>query len=317
VGLAFHDFVVGLWGFGEREFEADDGAEGSGFECGGDGGVDAAVFVGGGVAEHDAANVGITFHGFAGVDFDGAAAADDDDASAFVENGEVFCEVLVGEHFENDVDSAVGGELFEFFGSFGDGVVGGLMGALLESEGAAFFVAGGGDDGESGSAGELDCGDADTAGAAVDEDGFAGFTLGAIEEGVVGDAGGDADGGALLEGGVVGEWVDGGEIAEGFFGVGAGEGCVGVDAVADFEFGDGFTNGVDSAGGVFSGSIGEWHGAVLAGADVGIDGVDADGVDADDDLATRGFGVGDFFEFQDFGAAELADSNGFHGGSPG
>jgi len=50
----------------------------------------------------------------------------------------------------------------------------------------------------------------------------------------------------------------------------------------------------------------------LAGADVGVNGVDAGSVDADEELAGSGMKVGDGFELHDVGRAELVDADGFH-----
>ena len=80
--------------------------------------------------------------------------------------------------------------------------------------------------------------------------------------------------------------------AEEALGVGAGEGAEDVDALADFEIGDAGADGFDEAGGVGAGGEGEGFGAVFAGADVGVDGVDADRFGADDDLVGGGNGVG-------------------------
>ena len=145
--------------------------------------------------------------------------------------------------------------------------------------------------------GELDGGGSDTAAAAVDEDCFGGLGLAADEDGAVGGAVGDADGGALFEGEARGEWVDLGGGAEDALGVGAGEGAEGVDAIADFEVGGAGADGFDDAGGVGAGGEGELFWAVFAGADVGVDGVDADRLGTDDDLVGGGGGIGEFFEF--------------------
>ena len=101
-------------------------------------------------------------------------------------------------------------------------------------------------------------------------------------------------------------------IAQRLFGVGAADGAGGVDAIAGLEAGDGGPDGFDDAGGVEAGGEGEFPRAVAAGADVGVDGVDADGFDGDDELTCRGLGVGEVLELHHFGRAEDVDADGFH-----
>jgi len=104
-----------------------------------------------------------------GGNLDVASASDDDDAAKLVERGEVVGKVDVGEHFENHV----GGDAVEVAGL---AVVEDLVRALFADELEASFGAGSADDAESGSAGELDGGNAHAAAGTVDENSFTSFT---------------------------------------------------------------------------------------------------------------------------------------------
>lgn len=186
------------------------------------------------------------------------------------------------------------------------------MGAVLEGVGSAVFGGGGGDDVQTGGASELDGGGSDATGGAVNEDGFATDATAALEEGAEGGAARGAEGSALLEGGALGEGVNVVGIAEDEFGVGAGEGFVGVDAVAGFEAGDAFADALNEPGGVVAGGEGEFAGAVFAGAGIGFDGVDSDGAGADEHLAFADGGRGNVLELEDVGLAKFVDSDRLH-----
>ena len=261
--------------------------------------MDGDFFLGGHVEEEHSEDSGVAAHDFARGDLDVAPAADDDYAAKLIERGDVVGEVDVGEHFENHV----GGDAVEVAGL---AAVEDLVCALFADELEAAFGAGSANDAESGSAGELDGSNADAAAGAVDEDGFAPNGAGFLEEGPVGGGVGNIDSGALSEGKGAGKGMDLGWFAEGEFGIGAGKAPAEVNALA---------GGFDDAGSIHAGGVGEvWRRGVLAGADVGVNGVDAGSVDADEELPGCGMKVGDGFELHDVGRAELVDADGFHNG---
>src|SRR4051812_10047220 len=145
------------------------------------------------------------------------------------------------------------------------------MGALLGGHLASGFGAAGADDGEAEGAGQLDGGHADAAGGAVDEDDLAGDGPGADVQGPEGGVVRDADGGPLGVGDVGGQGVDVRLITERLLGVRTGDRTGRVDAVAGLEPGDAGADGLDVAGGVVAGRIGERLGAVDAFTDVSLD----------------------------------------------
>src|SRR5439155_3041534 len=97
-----------------------------------------------------------------------------------------------------------------------------------------------------------------------------------------------------------------------FLAIGAGAGARDVNALADFSAREVGSDNGDDAGGVEAGREGKLPRAVLAGANVGVERVDADGTEVNQDLAGAGFGVGELFQFHHLGVAELVDADGFH-----
>lgn len=88
------------------------------------------------------------------------------------------------------------------------------------------------------------------------------------------------------------------------------------DAVAGPHVADAVARRLHDAGGVRAGRVGGRDDlAVGARADRGVDRIDAHGLDADDDLAGADLGLGELFEAEHLGAAELAGADRFHAGS--
>src|SRR5882757_2031380 len=105
-------------------------------------------------------------------------------------------------------------------------------------------------------------------------------------QGVIRGAVGNEDASALREGNVFGKAVDLRFERESVFGVGAGKAFGDIDAVAGFYFCDAWADRVDYAGAVGAGSVGKlWKHGVIAGAGIGVGGIDACGVDFDEDLS--------------------------------
>src|SRR6266404_3317426 len=127
-------------------------------------------------------------------------------------------------------------------------------------------------------------------------------------QGVIRGAIGNEDASALGERNVFRKAMNLRFEGEGVFGVGAGNAFGDVHAVAGFYFCDAVANRFDYTGAVAAGSVGKLRkDGVIAGAGIGVGGIDASSMDLDQDLSGSGFEGGDFFEFEDFWAAEGAD----------
>ncbi len=123
----------------------------------------------------------------------------------------------------------------------------------------------------------------------------------------------DAERRALGKGDGIGQVMQMDRFAEGLLGVSAGDGAGEVDTVADFPAGDACTERGDGACAVHSRRIGQRRKLrVFAGANVGLDWVDAGCGNADEDLAGGGSEIGDVGHLEDFRLAELLDTDGFH-----
>jgi len=172
---------VGAGGFGEGDFLADHGDEGAVGEAGAEGGVHGDQIGGGGGAEGHAADV---------------------EVAAMVRRGSISTlprlpmtttrpwgarrvrslpRLTLASISRMRATAGARGDVEYLLDIIGLGVVQDMVGALFGDELFAAFAAGGADDGEAGGAGELDGGDADAAGGAVDEEGFAGLGAAAVE----------------------------------------------------------------------------------------------------------------------------------------
>src|SRR5688572_22708515 len=90
-------------------------------------------------------------------------------------------------------------------------------------------------------------------------------------------------------------------------------GAADIDAIAGLPLRDSFADPVDDAGGVRTwriGKIGLYR--VSTGAHVGVIRIDADGMHANAHLAASGYGIGDFFELEDFWTAKFTRENRLH-----
>ncbi len=170
---------------------------------------------------------------------------------------------------------------------------------------------GGGEDGGAGAFGELDGGDADAAGAALDEDGLAGLEIAEFEQAIVGGAEGDGDGSGLLDIEAIGDGPagSGGDGDDGRMGAG-GHGA--DDALAGTVFGDGFAGFADGAGALVADDVGgAWEFATGAVEDIAA--FDADGFHIDNEPAGVALGIGEFFVAEDRRGAGLVIDGSFHG----
>src|SRR5262245_14073553 len=187
------------------------------------------------------------------------------------------------------------------------------MSAFAFDERQAFWCARGAEDGAAHGACDLHGGNAYATAGSVDENGFSAFGLCLVMERVISGAVRNEDTCTLRERDFFGQAIDLGFEREGVLGVGAGDIFGEVDAVAGFYFADALADGFDYACAVGAGRVGELReDGVVAGASVGVGGIDSGGVDFDEDLAGGGLGRGDFFDLHDFGTAEFVDANGFH-----
>ena len=130
------------------------------------------------IGYHHAEDRGVALHRGARVDFDRATIADDHDAAVRGNNREIFPQVYVREHFQNDVGPAPIGQRGDFFQVIGRMVVEHIDGALFLDQVLTATAAGGADDAEAAGERELDGGDADTTAGAMNENRLAGFGLG-------------------------------------------------------------------------------------------------------------------------------------------
>src|SRR5215471_1563793 len=114
-GSRFKDLFMRAGRLGEWQFLAHDGAQRAIFEPRNESGVDVRLFGGCNVPKRERANRGAAHHKFTRIDGDLAPIANNDHAPIF---GQKFCvvgEIYVGEHFENDVHSAVACRFQNFF----------------------------------------------------------------------------------------------------------------------------------------------------------------------------------------------------------
>ena len=108
--------------------------------------------------------------------------------------------------------------------------------------------------------------------------------------------------------------MDLGLLAEGLFGIGAGQGPGGVDPVARVHRVDPGAHGFHHPGGVGARGVGQGRGCgVGAGPDVGLHRVDPHGVNLDKHLAGTELGLRHLFQPHHFRRPEFVDANGFHG----
>ena len=179
--------------------------------------------------------------------------------------------------------------------------------------------AGGGHDGGSRGAGDLDRGAADATGCGMDEHGLPGLDLAEVMQAV---PGGEPRGGQAGGRGVVDAVGNGHDVRGGNHRLLAVEarfvrGAAGDHAGARFETGDAAAHSADGAAGLQAEHERRPAGAVVpacAGEEVGP--VDAGGADVDEDLAgagRRGRGVG---QVQYLGGTEVVEHDAAHRGSP-
>src|SRR4029077_2166446 len=143
-----------------------------------------------------------------------------------------------------------------------------------------------------------------TAGGPVHEHRLAGTRLRLVMQSAVRCGVRDPDGRALAEAERGGQRLDGGDVARG--GLGVTGGAQGPDAIAPLELADAVADGLDHAGRIAAGNVGQWWQlSVGAGADVSVDRIDTGGVDLHEHLARTRLGIGQLVELQDLGAAEL------------
>ncbi len=216
----------------------------------------------------------------------------------------------------DDVEAGAGGVLLEILLDGGGAVVDGAGSKV--NDGVTLFRGDGGEDFGSGGFCELDGDVPDAARSGVDEDGLAGVYFGAVDEAF---PGGDGDKGksrgfrhgeglrlAGEEGGGDGDVF--GERAL----VASHAADQAVDFVAGSEGGDAFSDGFDGASHVEAEDGGEGLPGMGggAGADLGIERIDAGRVDFNEDVAGLRRVGGEGLELEV--CAGLADDKGFHAG---
>ena len=228
---------------------------------------------------------------------------------------QVVCQTGMGGHLDDEVvpAPAAGGE--QLGGVARRAVVDHLSGALSGDQSAASPGAGRAVDREARRHGELHGRQADAAARSADKHELAGPQPAALEQRAEGRRVRYPEGGALGEGGFVGQRMHLSDEAQSDLGVGARQRTRGVDAVADDRSGHvRAADRRDDSRAIAPGGVGQGRqGGVPACAHVGLDGVDADGAQADQHLTlARRARVGHLFEAQDVGLAEGPHENGAH-----
>src|SRR5580704_14320604 len=113
-------------------------------------------------------DVSLARHGVAGIDLDGTAAADDHRPTFLCQHCQVFREVLVGQHLQNDIHATAFAELHQFVEVAVGGMVEHTVRSFVLHQLHAAVAACGADDGHASCACQLHRRDAHTAAGAVD-----------------------------------------------------------------------------------------------------------------------------------------------------
>ena len=157
------------------------------------------------VEQHHRAHIGVARHQITRRNLHLAPAANDDDATELRQQGQVFGEVHVGQHFENDVHPATARQRHCLREIIRRAVVERLRRALFEDQPAARFRARRADDGEAGGARDLRGRNAHAAARAVDEHRLTGQRAGPLVQGAIGRGVGNVDRRALRKAEVCGQ----------------------------------------------------------------------------------------------------------------
>ena len=144
-------------------------------------GVNTRQFCGRRVRQYHPANIGIALHGIARIELNPSAATNDHDASIFSQNGQIFPEIRIREHFHNDVNSAPLSSRHDLVKMVYRAMIEHPVRALFAHQCAAFVIARSAEDAETPSVCELHGRRPDSAAGAVHQHRFARRGMSALE----------------------------------------------------------------------------------------------------------------------------------------